>query len=394
MDVVNGPLLKSRKPIRAIYVSSYIPRKCGIATYTKDLTNAINLLNPYALSEIMAMHRSEETPTFPWEVKYKIEEQDLTSYIQAADYVNVSSADIVVIEHEFGLFGGNCGEYIVHFAEKVTKPLIVTCHTIMEDPNSDYGLLFQRLARRADALVVMMDDSAQKLISRYNIPSRKVVVIPHGTPDLSFSPTDAFKKAKRIGINRLVLGNINLLSENKGIEFAIEAMKEIVKEVPDALYVVVGQTHPGVKKNEGEKYRNYLKKLVRTYKLQKNVRFVNEYLSLQELIEWLRVMDFYITPYLDPQQSSSGALAYAIGAGKLCVSTPYIYAKEVIDGDRGVLVPFKESKAIAEAVLKLWNNKKEMDGMRRKTYEYGRLMTWSNVALGYLDLFNALIVEK
>lgn len=391
MKNLRSKLLRGRGAIKAIYISSYIPRKCGIATYTKDLTNAVNLLNPYALAEIMAMHRPSEDYDFPWEVKYKVEEQDLESYKTAADYINNSSADVVVLEHEFGLFGGDAGYYVAELIEQVTKPVVVTCHTVVDDPKNPYGRVFQRLAKRADVLVVMMEESAEKLRKLYKVPSKKIVVIPHGTPDLSFTSTEPFKKHHRIGVNRLVMGNINLLSPNKGIEYAIEAVAEIVKEIPDALYLVVGQTHPGLKKTEGEKYRHQLHQLVRRWGLQKNVRFINEYLSLKDLITWLRTMDIYVTPYLDPQQSSSGALAYAVGAGKLCISTPYIYAKEVLDGDRGILVPFRDSRAIAEAVLNSWHNPEKMREIQKRAYSFGRTMTWSNVAMRYLDLFTALL---
>ncbi len=391
MNNFGSGLVKKRKAVRAIFVSSYIPRKCGIATYTKDLTNAINMLNPYALCEITAMHRDKETLSYPWEVKFRVEEQNLDSYIHAADYVNNSSAEIVIIEHEFGLFGGHCGEYILHFAERVQRPIVVTCHTIREEVDDDYGMVFQRIARRANALVVMMDDSAEKLVKRYGIPEDKIVVIPHGTSDLPYASTESFKKIKRIGTKRLVMGNINLLSSNKGVEYAIEAMAEIVKEIPDALYVIVGQTHPGVVEFEGEKYRNMLRKKVKDLKLEKNVRFVNEYLSLKDLLGWLKTMDIYVTPYLDPQQSSSGALAYAVGAGKLCISTPYLYAREVLKDDRGVLVPFKNGKAIAEAVVRLWKDTEAREAMQKRTYDFGRLMTWSSVALQHLDMFEAVI---
>lgn len=391
MKKIERELLKGRKVIRAIYVSSYIPRKCGIATYTKDLTNAVNLLNPYALAEIMAMHRDDETFDYPWEVKFKIEEGNLDSYLKAAEYINNSSADIAVIEHEFGIFGGPAGEYIVHFAERLKCPLVVTCHTIVEDVKSNYGIVFSRLAKRADMLVVMMEESAIKLIKKYKISKKKIVVIPHGTPDLTFNSSEIFKKSKKISSSRLVMGNINLLSPNKGIEYAIEAMAGIVKKIPDALYVVVGQTHPGLKELEGEKYRNQLRLQVKKLGLTKNVKFVNEYLSLRDLLRWLRAMDIYITPYLDPQQSSSGALAYAIGAGKLCVSTPYIYAKEVLGEDRGILIPFKDPQAISRVVIESWQNQDRMKEMQKRAYEFGRLMTWSNVALRYLDLFTAIL---
>ena len=384
-------LLKGRKLIRAIYVSSYIPRKCGIATYTKDLTNAINLLNPYALAEIMVMHRENEDYDFPWEVKYKIEESRQESYLEAAHYLNNSSADVVVVELEFGIFGGDGGRFVADLIDHLEKKVVVTCHTIIDDPMNEYGLVLQRVANKADALVVMMETSAKKLHKLYNVPYKKIAVIPHGTPDLTFTSSDYYKKRKRIGINRLVLGNINLISPNKGIGYAIEAMATIVKKIPDALYVVVGQTHPVLKSKEGEVYRTQLRKMVRDLGLQKNVKFVNEYLSLRDLLQWLRAMDIYVTPYIDPEQSSSGALAYAIGAGKICISTPYLYAKQVLAHERGIFVPFKNGKAIGEAVIKIWENKEEQMSIRNNAYGYGRLMTWSNVALRYLDLFNTIL---
>lgn len=383
-------LTQKAKSIRAIYVSSYIPRRCGIATYTKDLTNAINLLNPYALAEIMAVNRKEEVLDYPWEVKFKINQDDLTTYLQAADYINQSGADLVLLQHEFGLFGGHCGEYIIPFVESIKRPLVTTFHTVVGDSDSNEGIILKRLIEKSQAIVVMMEKIREKLADWYGAPSKKIVVVPHGTPDLPFSPTDKFKKKKRIA-GRLVLGNINLLSESKGIEYALGAVSLIAKKYPNVLYLIIGQTHPVVIQNEGEKYRNFLKKKVKKLGIDQNVRFVNEYISLDELIDWLKAIDIYITPYLQPQQSASGALAYAIGAGKPCVSTPYLYAQEVLSDGRGVLVPFRDSKSIAEAVITLGENAEKREEIEKKAYEYGRLMTWPNVALQHLDLFRAIL---
>ncbi len=383
-------LQKQRKPIKAIYVSSYIPRKCGIATYTKDLTNDINQLNPYALSEIMAINRPEENLSYPWEVKYRINYNDLNSYIQAANYANQSEADVVLLEHEFGLYGGRGGDYILNFVETLKKPLVITFHTIISDPNNDFGLVQKRLVEYPQAIFVMMHQSVKKLKDLYHVPEEKIVVIPHGTPDLPFGATEFYKKEKKLA-NRIIMGNINLISDNKGIEYGLEAVAKIAKTIPNILYLIVGQTHPIVLQKEGEKYRNYLKSLIKKYQIEKNVKFVNKYLSLEELLEWLQTMDFYITPYLNPEQSSSGALAYAIGAGKSCISTPYIYAKEAFSNNRGILVPFKDSKAIADAVIDLVKNQEKRNKIEHQAYEYGRLMTWSNVALQHLDVFEAIL---
>lgn len=383
-------LTEKRKVTRAIFISSYIPRKCGIATFTKDLTNAINMLNPYALAEILAVNRNGEGLNYPWEVKYKIIQNELETYLQAAHYINQSSADIISLQHEYGLFGGQDGEYIVPFAESLKTPLVTTFHTVPDNPNGNPGIILKRLANKSKAIVVVMKEIANKLIKDYQIPREKIVTIPHGTPDLPYGPTDSYKKRKQLS-NRIVLGNINLLSPNKGLEYTLEAVAMIAKKYPQVLYLIIGQTHPVVLQTEGEKYRNFLKRTVKKLKINKQVRFVNQYLSLSDLVDWLKTIDIYITPYLDPQQPSSGALAYAIGAGKSCISTPYRYAKEVLDERRGILVPFRNSKAIAESVIDLWEKPSMKAEVERNAYEFGRLMTWSSVALQHLDLFQTVL---
>jgi glycosyltransferase involved in cell wall biosynthesis len=230
------------------------------------------------------------------------------------------------------------------------------------------------------------------LANLYGFNRNKIAVIPHGTPDLNYNSTEFYKKKKKL-LGRIILGNINLLSENKGIDYSIEAVAKIAKKYPEVLYLVIGQTHPNILKDEGEKYRNNLKQKIKKLGIQKNIKFINRYLTLEELIGWLRVIDIYITPYLELQQSSSGALAYAVGAGKACISTKYLYAKEILAKGRGVFVPVKNSEAIAKAAIDLWQNENKRKEMQKKAYEYGRFMTWSSVALQHLDFF-AEIVKK
>jgi len=390
MSLKTKKLIPKRKSSRVIYVSTYIPQRCGIATFTKDVTNAVNMLNPFALAEIMAIVKPDENPEFPWEVKYKIEKDNLDSYLEAAKYINNSCADAVMIEFEFGIFGGNYGEYVLDFVKAVNKPVVITCHTIPEDPKSDYGKVLKKLCPLVSGISVMMEQSVKKLVTDYQADRKKIVVIPHGTPDLPFTNSSQYKKDKGLK-DRYVLGNINLISENKGIEYTIEAVQKIAKKIPEVIYLAIGQTHPGILAKSGEKYRNLLKKKVKQLGIQKNVRFVNKYVSLEELIVWLKTMDVYITPYLDPQQSSSGALAYALGAGKPCISTPYKYAKEVLARGRGIIIPFKDSNAIAKAVINLYENKNKRQKIQQHAYDYGRHMTWSAVALQHLDLFEAII---
>jgi len=384
--------MKIRKPIRVIYISTYIPQKCGIATFTKDVTSAINLLNPYALAEIMPVVKEGEDPQFPWEVKQKIIQSDLNSYLEAAKYINNSSCDLVLVEHEFGIFGGNCGNYLISFLDAIKKPKVMTCHTLIDNPESECGQVFQKLLKKIDGLTVMTKNSAKKLVNSYGFNKNKIAVIPHGTPDFNYDSTEFYKKKKNLQ-GRIILGNINLLSENKGIDYSIESIARIAKKYPEVLYLVIGQTHPNILENEGEKYRNSLKQKIKRMGIQKNVKFINRYLTLKELIEWLKVIDIYITPYLDPQQSSSGALAYAVGAGKICISTKYLYAREILAYGRGIFIPFKNSSAIAKAVLDIWRDEIRRKKIQKKAYEYGRFMTWSNVALLHLDFF-AEIIKK
>ena len=390
MEKLKKVLRKKSKSINGIYISSYVPRKCGIATYTKDLTRAINLINPYSKAEILALIRPEDKINYPPEVKFKINQYKIDSYIKAAEHINKSKADIVVLEHEFGLYGGEFGEYIIKLTEMIKKPLIVTAHTVPDDANKGYGLVLKHVINFAEKIIVMMPESLHKLIKRYKCPKEKIEIIPHGVPDIPLEPNDKYKKKKGLA-GRIILGNINLLSEVKGIEYTIEALSEIKRHFPSVLYLIIGQTHPVVLKREGEKYRNFLKEKIKQSNLWENVKFINEYIPLDKLIELLKVIDIYITPYLDPQQSASGALAYAIGAGKICISTPYLYAKEVLAEGRGIIVPFRNSQAITDAVIDICRNPQKKLAIEKKTYKFGRLMTWYNVALQHLELFDEVI---
>lgn len=390
MSKLKKVLREKCKGINVIYISSYVPRKCGIATYTKDLIRAVNLLNPHCEPKIVALIRPEDKINYPPEVKFKIKQNEVDSYIKAAGYINKSTADIVVLEHEFGLYGGEFGEYIIRLAEQIKKPLIITVHTIPDNPDIGYGLALKDIIKFAYKVIAMMPQSIQKFIKKYNYPEENIEIIPHGVPDISLESNDKYKRKKGFK-DKIILGNINLLSEIKGLEYIIEALEEIKRHFPNVLYLIIGQTHPVVSKIEGEKYRNFLKRKIKQLNLRDNVRFINKYMSLEELVVWLKVIDIYITPYLDPEQSASGALAYAIGAGKACISTPYLYAKEILEHGRGVIVPFRNSQAIANAVIDLCKNPEKKLRIESKAYKFGRLMTWYNVALQHLQLFNEVL---
>lgn len=385
--------LEAQEPkAKAIYVSSYIPRECGIATFTKDLTSAINVLNPSLLADIVAIDdHTVATPekkirSYPWEVKYKIHQEDLKCWLEAADYINQSGAEIVNIQHEFGLYGGKDGEYVIPFMERLKKPIVTTFHTIVPNPEGHYSELTQRIVNLSSAVVVMVDTAANWLIKTYGIDPEKIVVIPHGVPDVSFGPTEVTKK--KLGLKGEIIMGFGLISSGKGYEHVIKAMPKIVKKHPNAKFLVLGQTHPVVLRYEGQVYRNKLKKLVTDLKLKKNVIFVNKYLSLDEITDYLKATDIYITPFSNLDQITSGTLSYAIGAGKACVSTPYLYAKEVIGDNKGLLIEPENPTDIAKAINFLLDNPKKRHEFARNAYLAGRKMIWESVALKYLGLFD------
>jgi polysaccharide biosynthesis protein PslF len=381
--------------IRVIYVSTYIPRECGIATYTKDLTNAINLLNPYCLADIVAVDDKDLNGTdytYPWEVKYKIAQNNLQSWLNAASYINQSGADVVVMQHEFGIYSssaGSAGEHAVPFVEAIKKPLVVTLHTVLPNPTEIQRHNMVKIARRADAITVMVQAAVDILVKEYGIDEHKIVVIPHGVPDIGF--TSPKRAQRRLGLeDTFVISGFGLISKGKGYEYAIKAMPQILEKHPKTRLFILGETHPVVMRREGDKYRRGLVKAAKDLKLGSAVKFVNRYLTLGEILDYLKATDIYITPFIGLEQITSGTLSYAVGAGKVCVSTPYRYAEEVLGSERGVLVPPKDSSALAEAIIELLDKPDRRLKLSKKAYAYGRNMIWPSVALRHLDLFEIL----
>lgn len=385
-------LAATEPKVRAIYVATYIPRECGIATFTKDLTNAINVLNPHRLADIAALDDESlggEHFNYPWEVKYKIDQKSLKSFLDAADYINQSSAEIVSIQHEFGIFGGKYGEYVVPFVEAIKKPVVLTYHTVLPTPNEQQKNIVERISARAKAVVVMVQTAADRLVDVYGVSPQKIVVIPHGIPDITFGPTQPHKAALGYA-SKTIISGFGLLGRGKGYEYAIEAMKDVVAKHPKAHLLLLGQTHPVVLRNEGEKYRQSLKRLVKRFGLENNIEFVNRYLSLPEIVHYLQATDIYITPFPGLDQITSGTLAYAVGAGKACVSTPYLFAKEVLADDRGLLAEPNNAKDLAEKINYLLDHPRKRLEMARRAYDYARNTIWPSVALKYLELFDII----
>ena len=380
---------------RVIYVSTYPPRECGIATFTRALTKAINVLNPLYLADIVAIDDEKsggERQQYPWEVKYKIDQDDLRSWINAADYINQSSADVVMLQHEFGVYGGKQGEYVLPFIERIKNPIVVCMHTVLKEPEPKMCETVQRISERSSAIVVIVNAAGERLVGHYNIDPDKIVVIPHGVPDIPYGPSAPHKEKLRLN-GWTVISSFGLFSRSKGYEYAIEAMRSVVKKHPRTKLLLLGETHPVVRRQEGEKYRQDLKRLIAKYGLESNVEFVNRYLSIGEIVNYLQATDVYVTPYPNLDQVSSGTLSYAVSAGRPCISTPYVYAKEVLSHHRGLICEPLDSDDLAEKINYLLDNPKVAEEISKKAYTYGRNMIWPSVALRHLDLFEIVASE-
>ncbi|MFA6666488.1 MAG: glycosyltransferase family 4 protein [Armatimonadota bacterium] len=371
------------------YVATYPPQECGIATFTKDLATAISKYTPFSDPSVLAVGGESGIEPYPKIVKFRIHKSDIQSYRDAADYINKSDVSAVSLQHEYGIFGGPDGEYILEFLERVRKPVIVTLHTVLFNPSPNQKRVVQKIAELAGALVVMVKMGKEMLISTYGVPAHKIVVIPHGVPNVHRVSAASVKKTLHVE-DRTIISTFGLISRGKGIEYAIQAMPDIVKKNPNALYLVLGETHPGVRNHEGESYRKELLELVNSLGMQNHVRFNNRYLTLEELIQYLCATDIYVTPYINRDQIVSGALAYALGCGKAIVSTNYLYAEEVLAGGRGLLVDCKDSEGLASSVNSILADPSLRESMESKAYRYGRRAAWFNVGIDYLNLFHEL----
>lgn len=399
-DVIKKPMKNlarileaEQRPIRAIYISSYIPRKCGIATFTKDLTDQINQQNADALAEIVVMNDEVNKDTvYPWEGKFKISRDVPNDYVNAAEYINQSSTDIVNLQHEFGLYGGVDGEYIIPLVDMLTKPLVTCFHSILPSPDSHKLYIMKRIIEKSSAVITMSQRSLEALIELYGCPPEKAVLIHHGVPNYSFAPTKGFKNQLGIEADPMIMVS-GLLSPGKGFEYVIQAMPQIKEANPNAKLYVVGASHPGVIVKGIDVYRNKLKDMVRELKVSRNVVFVDEFLSNEKLTSYFMATDFYVTPHLDPQQPTSGTLAKALGAGKVCMSTPYYYADEMLGDGTGILVGYRDSNSIADEVIKVMQDSKLYDRYRKNAYKKGKLMQWPRIAAKYLELFRTVIEE-
>jgi len=368
------------------FIGDHLPRKCGIATFTSDLLAAVAAAHPQSQCFSVSVNDIQGGYAYPEVVRFEIEEQDLSSYLRAADFLNISNVDIVCLQHEFGIFGGPAGGHILALLRELRMPVVTTLHTILREPKADQRRVMHELVVLSTRVVVMADRGRQMLQEVYQAPPAKIDLIPHGIHDVGFvDPTD-FKD--QFGVEgRVVLLTFGLLSPNKGIEYVLNALPPILAEFPDVVYIVLGATHPNELREHGEAYRLSLEILAKKNKLEKNVIFYNRFVELENLKEFIGAADLYVTPYLNEAQITSGTLAYAFGAGKVVVSTPYWHAAELLADDRGVLVPFGDAPAIARKVIGLLRDDTRRHAMRKNAYKLGREMVWSNVARLYMRSF-------
>ncbi|HUV85745.1 MAG TPA: glycosyltransferase family 4 protein [bacterium] len=373
-------------------VSTYVPRRCGLATFAYNMASALaagrgQKLGADGSVAVVAMSERQRRRSYGAEVRAVVRASRPEDYVAAAELVNGSAAAVVSLQHEYGIFGGRTGRYVLDFLERLRKPVVTTLHTVLAEPKPRQREVLQEVCRRSAALAVQAQKAAEFLTTLYDVPEDKVRVIHHGTPDVPFGGSAPFKKAVGAA-GRQVLLTFGLITPRKGLQFALRAMADVLPQFPTSLYIILGATHPAIRKRYGEAYRNSLQRAVYRLGLHNHVRFVNRYVSLDELVTYLRATDLYVTPYLNEDQISSGTLAYAVACGKAVVSTPYWYARELLDDDRGVLVPFRNTKALAFWVSELLAHDDARAYVARRAYDYSRRMTWARSAAAYEELFH------
>lgn len=374
------------RPDRIAFVGGFDPRRCGIATFTHDLCEAVSTAIPSAQCFAGAVNDKPEGYNYPPRVRFEMLEKDLDSYRRAADFLNFNNTDVLCVQHEFGIYGGPAGSHILALLKEVRMPVVTTLHTVLRQPDTAQRKVMDELVARSDRLVVMARKGEEILLETYRVPASKIDVIPHGIPDIPFADS-AVSKAQFGVEGRNVLLTFGLLGPGKGIEYAIDALPEIVKRHPGTVYLILGATHPHLVAREGESYRLGLERLAADRGVSENVIFFNRFVSLEDLTEFIGATDIYVTPYLNEAQITSGTLAYVFGAGKAVVSTPYWHAQELLAEDRGILVPFRDPKAIAEGVCAFLDDSARMERTRIEAYRFGREMIWPAVAERYLESF-------
>jgi glycosyltransferase involved in cell wall biosynthesis len=386
------PRISSELPLSSLVhspavvtVGTYPPRECGIATFTQDVVMSLRQWpNLVGKASVCAVNDWPASYRYGKEVQFTIEDAQRPSYRSAARRINNSGADLVSIQHEYGIFRGDDGEYLLDFIDALKLPLVTTLHTVLSKPEGHFKSVTKAIINASDAVVVLAQNAKQLLVSTCDAPPGKIHYIPHGIPDVAWSPEVLQLRKAELGLSgRLVVSTFGLIGPGKGIEYALDAMAAATQQHPEILYLIIGRTHPTIVRNEGEAYRERLIQRCQELGIENNVSFVNRYLTLRELILYLQATDVYLMPYLDPEQIVSGTMAYAVGAGKPTIATPFAYAKEVLANGRGVVVPFRNSEAIAGALVSLAEDEYLRLDMAAKAYAYTRSWVWREVGRQY-----------
>lgn len=379
--------------MKIAYIGTYPPRECGIGTFTNNLFKS--MLPGEGVGNdgfIVAINDNDLTYQYPEEVRMTIGQEHQKDYLQAVKFINLSGADVCILEHEFGIFGGQSGVYILPLLHRLEMPLIVTLHTILKNPSYNEKAILQEVCKMAHKIVVMSHKAIEFLVDIYNVPLEKIALIEHGVPDIRFNP-DAARREFKLDKKRVLL-TFGFIGRNKGIETVIKALPEVIKSHPDIIYIVLGKTHPNVLRHSGEEYRVFLMRLVKSLQLERNVVFLNEFIGEQDLFKYLYACDIYITPYLNEAQITSGTLSYAVGVGAAVVSTPYWHAAEMLEDGRGRVFNFGDYKGLAKLVCELLDNQMAMKNLKNKASEYGKGITWPKTGERYLALAENILKEE
>ncbi len=378
---------------RVAFIGNYLPRQCGLATFTTDLCENFAAQFPHIDCYALAMNDVPGGYDYPPRVRYALNADRLSSYRQAAEFLNLNGVDLVCLQHEYGIFGGEDGNYILTLLNELNAPIVTTLHTVLRQPTANQYRVLREIVAISDRVIVMSKTAKQFLQEVYNAPLDKIEIIPHGIPEVAFVDPNFYKD--QFGVSgKIVLLTFGLLSRNKGIENVIQALPKILERYPNLVYLVVGVTHPHVVRHEGETYREQLKQLTHKLDVQEHVLFFNQFVDLPRLIQFIGAADIYITPYLNQEQIVSGTLAYTLGAGKAVISTPYYYAEELLSDGRGIIVPFNDPQAIAEQVVWLLEHEAERHAMRKQAYLFGQEMVWKKVARRYAASFEKTMAQR
>jgi len=377
------------KPLqRVAFIGNHLPRRCGIATFTHDLHRAVSTDRPDLETCVVAMNDSGGTYDYPAAVRFQIQDETIDDYAQAADFLNSAGFDVVCLQHEYGIFGGEAGGHIIELLKRLTMPIVTTLHTVLPAPTPAQRSVMGKIIARSTKIVVMAEKGREFLRSVHDVSPQKIEVIPHGIPDFPFLETN-HAKTKFEFSGKTVILTFGLLSPTKGIETVIDAMPGIIRSCPNAVYVILGATHPNLVRDQGEVYRDSLTARVRELGIEDHVAFFNQFVGQATLLDFISMCDVYVTPYLNEAQMTSGTLAYSFGLGKAVVSTPYWHAKELLDDGRGILVPFGDAQAIGSQITALLTNDVRRHAMRKRAYAASRSMTWAQTAKRYLAAFES-----